>query len=58
MNNKSKRETAPEQKVQEQYVANISIDSAKLKKIDSLINQLREEIESFSDAIKVTYRNS
>lgn len=56
MNNKKK--TAPEQKVQEQYVANISIDSAKLKKIDSLINQLREEIESFSDAIKVTYRNS
>lgn len=56
--NKNQKETAPEQEVQEQYVANISIDGAKLKKIDSLINQLREEIESFSDAIKVTYRNS
>lgn len=56
MNNK--KETAQELKVQEQYVANVSIDSAKLDRINSLITELQKELESLPDAIKVTCQNS
>lgn len=56
MNNK--KETAQGPKAQEQYVVNVSIDSAKLDRINLLIIELQKELESLPDAIKVTYPNS
>ena len=55
---KKKNKTAQEPKAQEQYVVNVSIDDAKLDRINSLITELQKELESLPDAIKVTYPNS
>lgn len=55
---RNKKKTAPEPKVQEQYVVNVSIDGSKLQNINCLIEQLNKEIQSFKEAINVTYRNS
>lgn len=55
---KNRKKTAQEPKVQEQLVANISIDNAKLIKINTLITKLNKELKSLPESIKVTYQNS
>lgn len=57
-----KKETAPEVPVQEQLIVNISFDESilnkKMKKINSLINQIEEEIKTIHSSVLVTYQNS
>lgn len=55
---KNRKKTAQEPKVQEQLVANISIDNAKLIKINTLITKLNKELKSLPESIKVTCQNS